>query len=200
MKLDIDKSLQMCSVLWITVLDFKNWDACFVECCLDWDCKSMWKSISVVKCSFHSVPVIPKTALSPSVSASWRWEASAEQRDHRAQQPPDGGKAHHREATRRQRESLFAFSSLENKIMLVGSASFAVCGSEFLSCMKTICLKFRRYICVGFLMVAHLYILVLDSREKNKVGIILSYPFFCHAWSSRQSSSNTSISRHFCSC
>lgn len=39
-----------------------------------------------------------------SVAASRRWKTSSEQRDHRSQQPPDGGEAHHREAARGQCE------------------------------------------------------------------------------------------------
>lgn len=54
------------------------------------------------------------------VSTPWRREACAEPRDHRSQQPPDGGQAHHWEAPRRQRKNV----APENQIKHV-TPSFA---------------------------------------------------------------------------
>lgn len=57
-----------------------------------------------------------------SVSTPWRREACAEPRDHRPQQPPDGGQAHHWEAPRRQCKNSFSCVAAENKMKRVTSS------------------------------------------------------------------------------
>lgn len=127
----------------------------------------------VYKSSFHA-GVFWKTALLSSVSAPWRWEARAEQRDHRPQQPPDGGKTHHWEATRRQCKSPFILSSPGNKVMHISSNYFIIYGRGFLPWSKTVHLICLWYIFLFmglcFLIVAYLSILALE----RKIVIIIS--------------------------
>lgn len=57
-----------------------------------------------------------------SVSTPWRREACTEPRDHRPQQPPDGGQAHHWEAPRRQCKNSFLCVAAENRTKRVTSS------------------------------------------------------------------------------
>lgn len=70
---------------------------------LDWELLQINLQISWMLCAdvyiFSPCSVISNFSLLPSVTAPWRREASSEQRDHRSQQPPDGGETHHWETT-----------------------------------------------------------------------------------------------------
>lgn len=141
---------------------------------------------SVYECSLLSA--LSKTALLASVSASWRREEGAEQRDHRSQQPPDGGQTHHRETAGRQCKSLFIVSSPEDEAPLISFALFTVCRSEFLPRNQNNLLNLLLirnvppYKCSASSTWTYLSVPHLDNGEKNRNRPHYLRNLFCQAW------------------